>query len=69
MVILARYLRDLLPNEGGPITNNDVPTGCGHGNATLIVFIKEHLVQSSIQSNYLINVLSGDLYQGGPDLY
>ena len=64
MVTLARYLRDLPPNEGGPITNNNVPNGCGRGNATLIVFIEEHLIQSSIQSNYSINIISGDLYQG-----
>ena len=51
-------------NEGGPITNNNIPTGCGRGNATLIVFIEEHFIQSSIQSSYSINVLSGDLYQG-----
>ena len=68
MVTLDRYLRDLPPNEGGPITNNNVTTGCGRGNATLIVFI-EHLIQSSIPSNYSINVFSGDLYQGDPDLY
>ena len=64
MVTLALYVRDLPPNEGGPITNNNVPTGCGRGNATLIVFIEEHFIQFPIQWNYSINVLSGDLYQG-----
>ena len=49
MATLALYVRDLAPNEGGPITNNNVPTGCGHGNATLLVFIGEHFIQSSIQ--------------------
>ena len=68
MVTLARYLRDLPPNEGGPITDSNVPTGCGRGNATLIVF-KEYFIQSSIPLNYSINVYSGDLYQGDPDLY
>ena len=36
----------------------------------LIVFIEEHFIQSFIQLKYkAINVLSGDLYQGDPDLY
>ena len=69
MVILARCLREVPPNEGGLMTNNNEPIGCGRLNATLIVFKEEHFIQSSIQSNYSINVLSGDLYQGDPDLY
>ena len=64
MVTLARYLRDLPPNEGGPITHNNVPTGCGRGNVTLLVFReKTHSIK------LLNNVVSGDLYQGDPDLY
>ena len=36
----------------------------------LIVFIEEHFIQFFILSNYkAINVLSGELYQGDPDLY
>ena len=69
MVTLDRYLRDLPPNEGGLMTNNNEPIGCGRRNETLIVFKEQHFIQSSIQSNYSINVLSGDLYQGDPDLY
>ena len=73
MVSLARYLRDLPPNEGGRSCNKrswKLPTGCGRRNATLIVFIEEHFIQSFIQSkNKAINVLSGELYQGDPDLY
>ena len=61
MVSLARYLRDLPPNEGGRSCNKrswKLPT--------LIVFIEEHFIQSK---NKAINVLSGELYQGDPDLY
>ena len=65
MVSLARYLRDLPPNEGGRSCNKrswKLPTS--------IVFIEEHFIQSFIQSkNKAINVLSGELYQGDPDLY
>ena len=50
MVILARYLRDLPPNEGGLMTNNNEPIGCGRRNTTLIVFNEQHFIQSSIQS-------------------
>ena len=50
MVILARYLRDLPPNEGGLMTNNNEPIGCGRRNTTLIVFKEQHFIQSSIQS-------------------
>ena len=50
MVILARYLRDLPPNEGGLMTNNNEPIGCGRRNKTLIVFKEQHFIQSSIQS-------------------
>ena len=36
----------------------------------VIVFIEEHFIQFFILSNYkAINVLSGELYQGDPDLY
>ena len=50
MVILARYLRDLPPNEGGLMTNNNEPIGCGRRNTTLIVFKEQYFIQSSIQS-------------------
>ena len=50
MVTLALYVRDLPPNEGGQITNNNVPSGFGRGNVTLLVFIEEHFIQSFIQS-------------------
>ena len=50
MVTLARYLRDLSPNEGGLMTNNNEPIGCGRRNTTLIVFKEQHFIQSSIQS-------------------
>ena len=50
MVSLARYLRDLPPNEGGLMTNNNEPIGCGRRNTTLIVFNEQHFIQSSIQS-------------------
>ena len=50
MVSLDRYLRDLPPNEGGLMTNNNEPIGCGRRNTTLIVFKEQHFIQSSIQS-------------------
>ena len=50
MVSLARYLKDLPPNEGGLMTNNNEPIGCGRRNTTLIVFKEQHFIQSSIQS-------------------
>ena len=47
-----------------------LPVGCGRPNASLIVFIEEHLIQSFILSKYkTINVLSCELYKGDPDLY
>ena len=49
MVILARYLRDLPPNEGGLMTNNNEPIGCGRRNTTLTVFKEQYFIQSSIQ--------------------
>ena len=49
MVILALYLRDLPPNEGGLMTNNNEPIGCGRRNTTLIVFKEQYFIQSSIQ--------------------
>ena len=71
MVTLARYLRDLPPNEDcrWKKRSQKLPTGCGRRNATLIVFIEEHFIQSFIQSYKAINVISGDLYQDDPDLY
>ena len=71
MVSLARYLRDLPPNEGGRSIKDhrNYPLGVAVETQLLIVFIEEHFIQSPIQSNYSINVLSGDLYQGDPDLY
>ena len=70
MVSLARYLRDLPPNEGGRSIKDHEIFHCGRRNATLIVFIEEHFIQSSIQSkNKAINVLPGEQYQGDPDLY
>ena len=72
MVSLARYLRDLLPNEGGRSIKDhgNFSLRVARRNATLIVFIEEHFIQSSIQSkNKAINVLPGEQYQGDPDLY
>ena len=67
MVTLDRYLRDFPPNEGGRLIKD-------HKNYPLGVAVEkqliDHFIQFFILSNYkAINVLSGELYQGDPDLY
>ena len=72
MVTLARYLRDLPPNEGcrWKKDRKNYPLGVAVETQLLIVFIEEHFIQFFILSNYkAINVLSGELYRGDPDLY
>ena len=50
--------------------HKNYPLGVAFETQLLIVFIDEHFIQSFIQLKYkAINVLSGDLYQGDPDLY
>ena len=72
MVTLVRYLKALPPNEGcrWKKDHKNYPLGVAVETQLLIVFIEEHFIQSFIQLKYkAINVLSGDLYQGDPDLY
>ena len=50
--------------------HKNYPVGVAVETQLLIFFIEEHFIQSFIQWKYnAINVLSGDLYQGDPDLY
>ena len=71
MVTLDWYLRDLPLHEGGRSIKDHKNYPLGVAVETqLIVFIEEHFIQFFILSNYkAINVLSGELYQGDPDLY
>ena len=54
MVTLARYLRDLPPNEGCRWKKDlkNYPLGVAVETQLLIVFIEEHFIQSFIQSKY-----------------
>ena len=62
MVTLDRYVRNLPPNEGGRSIKY-------HKNYPLGVAVETQFIDS-LQSNCkAINVLSGELYQGDPDLY
>ena len=67
MVTLARYLMKVAAEKKD---HRNYPLGVAVETQLLIVFIEEHFIQSFIQLKYkAINVLSGDLYQGDPDLY
>ena len=76
MVSLARYLRDLPPNEGGRSIKDRRNYPLGVAVETQLIdslyrrTLHSILIQFFIQSkNNTIHVLSGDLYQGDPDLY
>ena len=72
MVTLAWYLTEVPPNKGGRSIKDhkNCLLGVAVETQLLIVFIEEHFIQFFILSNYkAIHVLSGDLYQGDPDLY
>ena len=71
MVTLDRYLRDLPPNEGGRSIKDHKKYPVGVAVETqLIDSLHRRTLHSILHSNYkVINVLSGELYQGDPDLY